>query len=192
MNRRRMFVSVLVAVVGMLGATTPASASSFTIHDVGDAVAPTVTDDNNSGRLSNVLCWPNIANNEGCDFTINAAVGGFAQGESPVALLEPVTLTTSDTLFPGGGLIDGTTFWEFLSDVDGSPRPGGIAIRSIVEDGTPQLAEVLTYPNGQQDTIFIQSDVEPVAVPEPGTLYLLTAGVLGSGLRQVRRFRTRT
>ena len=65
------------------------------------------------------------------------------------------------------------------------PVPAGC---SILENGSVQTLGTITWSDGTVDQIKFQSNVEASAVPEPSSLLLLVAGLMGAAGATRRRF----
>jgi hypothetical protein len=167
---------------------TSSSAGTITIVDnlANDTISFTTDGAATTARLGLANCPANEAS--GCSFTIapiDPAVSSSAD-HSPASLLEPLTQVASDTLTLTNTAQFGGTTWTFFSDRDGVLTAPDLkaAAFAVTENGTAQLMVTITYVNaaGQNfatDQIFIQSDLDPVATPEPASASLL---LLGGGI----------
>jgi hypothetical protein len=164
------------------------SAGTITITDLAnDTIVITGGDPTTTARLNTANC--NTSESAlSCIFGISAPTGTVSLGTSLsnsgiISLMEPNQTFASDNFHEtdiGGGL---TSSWSFASDAEGGISPLANAVQ-IIENGSPQLVVTLSYHNVDgtifaTDQIFIQSDLDPVATPEPASASLL---LLGGGI----------
>ena len=181
--------------------TTPAHAANiaFTIHDTASDII-TVTDDNQTGRLSfpgfPFTCTGVEGPSSGCFFSIffpsgtnRFAISMGGTSASAVNLLESVSpFIVSDTLQQADQTAT-STLWEFFSD---SETPlGSVPGPSLLENGAVQPTLVITYFNATNavigtDTLNIQSDA-PEGIPEPATVVLGLSGMVLIGVWRLRQ-----
>jgi hypothetical protein len=194
MNKSTLPRKALMMALGLLLPVAAPAASLtidgvFLINDLTSPVSITdITPGGPTGRLT--ACTPS---GESCFFSIASSQGVLPTFFAGLEMLEPGTLTVSDTLVQTdtGGT---STFWSFVSDNETTDTPLSALSgtpATIVENGTQQLVATLVYgTTGHADEIFAQSDVDTVPEPSSGVLALIGMGALGLVMLR-RRFAAR-
>jgi hypothetical protein len=162
-------IPLLAATVALFFAPLRSSAGTIQFQDLTDTMSVLVSD---SSRMS-FMCDPNET--LGCIVTITEPLGVTLNSvTSPsVNIADPAGDLRSDQLLFRGS---GRTFLAiFQSDAEaGQPRCSDVGGCSVIENGTMQLADTVTWSNGTMDTISFQSDASEV--PEPSAFIMaLTA-----------------
>jgi PEP-CTERM motif len=168
---------IVPLLVALFVVSAPLRADSFLIDDTKNPIILTRT--GSSNHVGSLSCDAN----EACTLTIDGAGAtitstSLADTVLDVLLLDlnPAGNTPSD-IFRNKTITGGTFIACFSSSVALGCAPG--ANINTPETPAPILAETVTWSDGLTDSIYIQSDPDPSAVPEPDTLLLLGTGLLG-------------
>jgi hypothetical protein len=178
---------------------TPAAAGVIQILDLTDIATATDSGTTN-GRFSPSPA--SCATNEECIFTIHAPTGtaSIAGGAFFVNMYEDASMTVVSDTLQVTDCTANATCWQFDSDREAplSPLQAPDALINIVENGSFQTVVSLTYRDANaaiigNDTIQIQSDLDPTGTPEPSTGAIALGGLalLGGWMLQ-RRLAMRT